>query len=242
LKAKPLLIKFANLPASAVAKFGDYDAIFPAAMGLEKTDFIVVDPMNNEPFPPIDECSAVVVSGAAAMITDNAEWSLRTEAWIKEVLDVQVPVLAVCYGQHLLTRALGGTVDWCENGLEGGLVDMQMTAAAAEDPVFSALPQRTQFLTHHSQGVAEPPPGAVELARNEHSGYQAYSFEGRAWGVQFHPEVEPGLCEVFIDYDQRGGRLSPSEANALKARLRPTPQGPALLRAFARTCGYEPAC
>ena len=234
MKPKPLLIKFDDLPGKLAAEYGNYDTIFTQAMGLNKDDWLVVDPLKGESFPEVSDCSGVVISGAPAMITENFDWSLRTQSWITEVLSGGVPVLGVCYGHHIVAQALGGSVDWSENGVECGVVQVEMTAEAAHDPLFADLPIVAEFLTHHRQVINKPPPGAVELAGNPHSAFQAFSFGDRVWSVQFHPELPPGLCGAMIDYDLAEGRLTEEEAAGIKSALKPTPDGPLLLQGFVR--------
>ena len=70
---------------------------------------------------------------------------------------------------------------------------VELTEAAAEDPVFASLPKRFDaFEWHHY--TYDVPTGATELARSE-TCTQAFRL-GNAWGIQFHAEVtEPQIQE-----------------------------------------------
>ena len=70
---------------------------------------------------------------------------------------------------------------------EVGWFAVELTEAASDDPVFSALPHRFDAFQWHEY-AAGVPPGAVELARNRVCP-QAFRTGEAAWGVQFHPEV-----------------------------------------------------
>jgi GMP synthase (glutamine-hydrolysing) len=117
---------------------------------------------------------------------DEAHRWLGVEiAYLGEALAEHVPTLAVCLGAQLLARAAGGeVVPTIEKEL--GWVPVELTAAAADDPLFSPLPSRFRSFQWHEY-AAGVPPGAVELARSEVCP-QAFRL-GNAWGVQFHPEV-----------------------------------------------------
>lgn len=106
-------------------------------------------------------------------------------AYLEEALAKGVPTLGVCLGAQLLARAAGGDVLPMPER-EIGWAPVELTDAAANDPLFSSLPERFRSFQWHEY-AAGVPPGAVELARNEMCP-QAFRL-GTAWGVQFHPEV-----------------------------------------------------
>jgi GMP synthase (glutamine-hydrolysing) len=66
-------------------------------------------------------------------------------------------------------------------------------ARVGEDPLFAGVPETFTSFETHSDRVAELPPGASVLARNEY-GTQAFRV-GSAYGVQFHPEYDRATAE-----------------------------------------------
>lgn len=113
-------------------------------------------------------------------------WLGAEIAYLEEALAADVPTLGVCLGAQLLARAAGGEVVRAAQK-EIGWIAVDLTEAAAEDPLFSELPRRFRSFQWHEY-AAGVPPGAVELARNEVCP-QAFRLGHGAWGVQFHPEV-----------------------------------------------------
>ena len=106
-------------------------------------------------------------------------------------------MLGVCLGSQLIARAAGARVFRADEP-EVGWLPVDVTEAGAEDPVASALPPRFDaFQWHHY--THDLPAGAVELARSPVC-LQAYRL-GRAWGVQFHPEVRAGQVESWLAED-----------------------------------------
>jgi hypothetical protein len=103
------------------------------------------------------------------------------------LLAADVPTFGVCLGGQLLAKAAGAGVGpspqpeigWCE---------VQLSAEAKADPIFGRLPERFQALQWHSYAF-DLPSGAVALATSPVC-LQAYRLGERAWGVQFHPEVD----------------------------------------------------
>jgi len=67
---------------------------------------------------------------------------------------------------------------------------ISLTPEALTDPVFSLLPRAFPGLEWHHAQVVEVPPDGVVLASNESCATQALRVGPRAWGVQFHLEVD----------------------------------------------------
>jgi GMP synthase (glutamine-hydrolysing) len=140
------------------------------------------------PPAPIDHYDAYLVFGGS-MHPDEEErhpWLRDENLLLQELMDRHVPVLGVCLGAQLLAKAAHAPVFQLAEP-EIGWFDVELTAAAADDPVFGALPERFPAFQWHyySYGV---PAGAVELARSSRCS-QAFRLGEAVWAVQFHPEV-----------------------------------------------------
>jgi len=148
---------------------------------------------------PQDEPDAVVVLGGA-MHPDEEErhgWLLPELRYLEEQLERGTPMLGVCLGSQLIARAAGARVFRADEA-EVGWFPVELTDAAAADPVAASLPARFDaFQWHHY--THDLPGGAVELARSSVC-TQAYRL-GRAWGVQFHPEVRAEQVEAWLAED-----------------------------------------
>jgi GMP synthase (glutamine-hydrolysing) len=143
--------------------------------------------------PPLDTYDAVLVFGGF-MHPDQDDlhpW-LRDELdWLGELIGRPQPTLGICLGSELLAQAAGAWVGRLPVP-EIGWGEVELTDAAAADPVFSALPSQFEGLLWHHY-AHDLPEGAVALAHSAAS-LQAFRLGERCWGVQFHPEVtEPQL-------------------------------------------------
>jgi GMP synthase (glutamine-hydrolysing) len=146
-------------------------------------------------------------------------------------------VFGVCLGAQLLAHALGGSV----SRLPRRMVEwtpIEPLPAAAGDPVVGALPEGAVAL-HWNEDGFEPPPGAVELLRRVGAGAEAFRVGDRAWGVQFHPEVDPeGLEGWYVDADSELDEAGVTEEAARAADAQHLPGqrtlSEALFGGFAR--------
>ena len=106
-----------------------------------------------------------------------------------------VPALGCCLGGQVLARALGAGVRPASAG-EHGWVAIEPLPAAAADPLFLTTgPASDVYLWHVDE--FDLPDGAVHLASSSVSAIQGFRV-GRAWGLQFHPEVDAATLRTWF--------------------------------------------
>jgi GMP synthase-like glutamine amidotransferase len=144
----------------------------------------VVRPDGGEALP--EDVDALVVLGSEC-------YAIRGEhAWIDTELDQlaalapRLPVLGICYGAQALSVALGG------RRRRAQVPEIGWVGVASQCGGVCAGPW---FAWHDD--VIEPPPGATVTAHNAY-GPQAFR-HGRHVGVQFHPEVTPGIVAGWAE-------------------------------------------
>lgn len=102
------------------------------------------------------------------------------------VLDSELPVLGICYGLQLITRALGGKVAPATER-EYGPATLSVSVASG---LFHDLATQQPVWMSHGDRLETPPPGFAAVAHSTNSPYAAIADESRRlYGVQFHPEV-----------------------------------------------------
>jgi GMP synthase (glutamine-hydrolysing) len=146
--------------------------------------------------------------------------------------------LFTCYGIGVVTRLLGGRVSRAFPE-DTGPVQIELTTAAAADPLFSGLADRFTALTAHKEGTESVPPGATQLATNEACPVQAYLVGDRLYATQFHPEPTTKAFTERMAVYRDDGYFEASAYDEIAARvLAASVTEPArLLRAFARRFG-----
>lgn len=148
--------------------------------------------------PALDRYEALIVLGGPMNADQIATYpNLLTEVEIiREAVDRGMSVLGICLGAQLLAKALGGNVTRNARR-EIGWHDVQMTEAGLRDPVLSTFAPRQAVFQWHEEGI-ELPPGAERLATSPASEVQAFRFGERAYGLQFHLEVNSPLIERWL--------------------------------------------
>ena len=104
----------------------------------------------------------------------------------KEILNLGIPVLGICYGMQLISHLLGGTVEQ-SNKREYGetLVDIDNTS-----PLFSGFENKNVCLMSHTYFVNKLPDGFKNIGHTFDCPNAGIADDNRKiYGIQFHPEV-----------------------------------------------------
>jgi len=142
---------------------------------------------------------AVMTFGGAMHPDDEARhrWLAYEKELLRQLLAAGTPLLGVCLGAELLAEAAGGGTRKARTP-EIGWHDVQVTDAAARDPLLAPLTPGFRALEWHSYECVLPP-GATKLAHTD-TCLQAFRIgDRRAWGIQFHAEVTATDFGAWLD-------------------------------------------
>ncbi|MBC2579954.1 glutamine-hydrolyzing GMP synthase [Clostridium sp. DJ247] len=105
----------------------------------------------------------------------------------KEIFELGVPVLGICYGQQLISFTLGGKVQSAEVK-EYGKTDVKLSNTCA---LFEDIEEAESCWMSHTDFVSHAPEGFEVVAQTSQCPVAAMMDTTRhIYGVQFHPEVE----------------------------------------------------
>jgi GMP synthase-like glutamine amidotransferase len=187
-------------------------AAFEDELRSRGLDLVRVELDEGEPLPDWRDFPAIVVMGGPMGAYDEGEhsWLAPEKQLLREAVDADVPVWGVCLGAQLLAGALGARVYPGEQP-EVGLLPVELTPAAASDPVFGEAPSSFPTLQWHGD-TFDLPEGATLLASSPAYPNQAFRI-GRSYGLQFHIEVSLELATEWGEV--------PAYAQSLEATLGP---------------------
>ena len=161
-----------------------------------------------------------MVFGGAMHPDQDAEhpWLRSEVAFIRRALEHGVPTIGVCLGAQLIARASGAWVGPADAG-EVGWFAVELNDEAAADPVLGVLPRRVDAFQWHYY-TFELPADSVELATSA-SARQAFRLGERAWGIQFHAEVDRDMLDIWFEH---GASELPKPVAEIDGRDRPQPR------------------
>jgi GMP synthase-like glutamine amidotransferase len=140
----------------------------------------------------------VVLGGPMSADSDDGFPTRRQElALLADAVELGLPTLGVCLGAQLLAAASGGRILRGAAGPEIGWAPVRFEAPAVDDLLLSSLPGEMSVLHWHGD-TFDLPPGGVLLASNDRYAHQAFRIGPRAWGFQFHLEVDQEAVAAFV--------------------------------------------
>jgi len=168
-------------------------------------------------FPPVAGVDFLVVLGGPMDADDEiaSPWLHAEKHYIADCIAAGRSVLGVCLGAQIIAEVLGGKVVRNPEK-EIGWHAVHRTVFAVEEPLFARWPQSAVVGQWHTD-TFELPSGLVPALSSEACANQAFVFDRRVVGLQFHIEwtehTVAVLADVGRDELEAGGRLvmSPEE-------------------------------
>jgi GMP synthase (glutamine-hydrolysing) len=152
--------------------------------------------------------------------------------WIRRALDLRLPMLGICLGAQLLAKALGAKV-FPNRVKEIGWYSIELTPAAASDPLFAGCGKSVTVFQWHGD-TFELPPGAVHLAHSPLCSQQAFRAGPCAYGLQFHVEMTAAMIDDWLGEPGNCGELAELDYIDAEAIRMATPQRLPALEVLAR--------
>jgi GMP synthase (glutamine-hydrolysing) len=105
----------------------------------------------------------------------------------REIFNLGIPILGICYGTHLMAHLLGGKV---ERGQKREYGKGTLLITDPFSALFANLPDSLQVWNSHGDKLVAPPAGFKAVATSDNCEFAAIEERDRKFfGLQFHPEV-----------------------------------------------------
>jgi len=138
----------------------------------------------------IDEIRAFAPVGVILSGGPSSVYDAGAPICSPEVLELNIPVLGICYGMQWITRTLGGVVQKVERK-EYGRASLNLTAECAQNSqLFADIPSTLRIWNSHGDSVAALPEGFHATGHTETAIAALENPSRRIYAVQFHPEVK----------------------------------------------------
>ena len=159
--------QYSQLIARRVRECGVFSELLPHHVGVEEVS-------KRKP-------KGLILSGGPASVYAEGAPALE-----RELLELGIPVLGICYGMQLIALDQGGRVEGAEVG-EYGRSTLTVTEPGR---LLAGLPAEQPCWMSHRDTVFSAPPGFTALASSTISPVAALEDVARdIYGIQFHPEV-----------------------------------------------------
>jgi GMP synthase (glutamine-hydrolysing) len=150
-----------------------------------------------EPVPPADDLGGVIVMGGPMSVHDTADHPhlVHERRLLRDAVERDLPILAVCLGSQLLAAARDARV---ERGplLEIGIGEVTLTEEGRGDVVIGTDGDSIPVIHWHEDTFHVPERGVL-LAGSSLYKNQAFRLGRRAYAFQFHIEVDRALADAW---------------------------------------------
>ncbi|MDO9010661.1 MAG: type 1 glutamine amidotransferase [Gallionella sp.] len=155
-----------------------------------------------EPLPAVETADLLIVMGGPMNIYQEADypWLADEKRYIKKTISAGRRVLGICLGAQLIADVLGAKV-YAHHDKEIGWFPVETTEAASLSKLFSAFPRQLDVFHWHGD-TFDIPAGALHTARSVGCAHQAFVYDERVVGLQFHLETTHSSAQQLIAHGE----------------------------------------
>ncbi len=165
---------------------------------------IACDVLNveEERIPAPDGYDAIITLGGPQHVSQSEKYPYFApeKELIRIAIEQDIPYLGICLGGQLLADTLGSAVRQ-HHTIEIGFFDVPLTADGLQDPLFTGLPGY-QTVFHWHEDIFDLPAQGTLLATSETTANQAFRYGRRAYGLQYHIELNSDMFDLWLGHPQ----------------------------------------
>ncbi len=129
---------------------------------------------------------AIILSGGPSSVYDSGAPFIT-----KEIFNIDVPFLGICYGMQIMAYLLSGEVKPAKNREYGH----SKLAIIKESKLFKGCEKSSLVWMSHGDIIVKTPPDFVVTSQTENCSVASFeNGERKLYGLQFHPEVAHTAC------------------------------------------------
>ena len=153
-----------------------------------------------ESLPDIDPIDWMIIMGGPMGIYDENKypWLREEKAFIKNAVDKGKVVIGICLGAQLIADALGAKI-YKNRYREIGWFPIKFTRERQASKLCKMFPEEILAFHWHSD-TFDLPSEATLLASSEACENQAFGWEDRVFGFQFHLEITAMGAAALIEH------------------------------------------
>lgn len=134
------------------------------------------------------DCKGIVFSGGPSSVYDE-----KIPEFNAEILNLEIPILGLCYGHYIVQLGYNGKVGKAETG-EFGFAKLKLNDAV-NCPLFEGLEGEQQVWMSHQDGVLKLADGFEVVGFTKDCPFAAtQNLEKKRFSLQFHCEVKDTPC------------------------------------------------
>ncbi len=145
--------------------------------------------------PNVDDIDFLIILGGPMSVHDDFKWLKSEKLLIKMLIERNIPMLGICLGAQLIAEVLGSAIYINSKGKEVGFSYIQK-----QTNNYAFLPEELDVLHWHGDTFTLPE-NAVRLYSSNKCVNQAFIYNERVIGLQFHMETTKNTLNDIIEAD-----------------------------------------
>ncbi|MBB5219368.1 glutamine-hydrolyzing GMP synthase [Treponema rectale] len=144
-----------------------------------------------------ENAKGIVFSGGPSSVYDE-----KVPEFNEKILELDVPILGLCYGHQLIAKSYGAEVGKAETG-EFGFARLELNEAGKASPLFKDVSSVTQVWMSHQDGVLSLAEGFEVIGKTKDCPYAALqNLKKKRFSLQCHCEVKdtPEGNKIFANF------------------------------------------
>ncbi len=208
------LLQCDNLDEPHVLVDGDYDVLYTKLLARSDVEVVAFDAHQGELPTSVNECDAWLIPGARHSVYDDIDWLTDLKGFVATLIELQMPLIGICFGHQLIGSLLGAPVAKAEVGWQIGARDYRL--ATIPEGEGESAGSFTVVASHQDQ-VLDLPEGADLFASADGCPIAGFTVGNYVFCVQGHPEFSAELARSL--YSSRVERIGAAPVSAALATL-----------------------
>ncbi|MGY6172428.1 glutamine-hydrolyzing GMP synthase [Candidatus Mycoplasma pogonae] len=127
------------------------------------------------------DLKAIILSGGPSSVYMQNHYKIDSE-----ILNLNLPILGICYGMQIITELMGGKVELADVQEFG---KARLKLESKQNNLLKNIPDNSIVWMSHADHVTVLPENFETLAISDNSIAVIENIEKQLYGIQFHPEV-----------------------------------------------------
>jgi GMP synthase-like glutamine amidotransferase len=160
-------------------------------------------------FPELADIDWLIIMGGPMGVYDEEKynWLVSEKRLIKKAIEADKTVIGICLGAQLIAKVLGANV-YPNQYKEIGWFPIQLSEEAIEKKLFKGFDKKLTVFHWHGD-TFDLPANAIRLASSEACKNQAFLYNEKVIGLQFHFEMTEPALKNMIENDNAELKLLP---------------------------------
>lgn len=186
------ILQAGHAPAEMIAETGNYAQMFTQFLSGRDYSFAAYSVVDMEFPKSAHSADCWVITGSRHGVYENLPFIEPLKALVRDIYNLKIPLVGVCFGHQVIAQALGGQVEKYSGGWSVGATDYDFEG------------QTVSLNAWHQDQVVALPADARVLGSSPFCKYAFLGYGENVFTVQAHPEFDSRFINGLIDTRGRG--------------------------------------